>query len=100
MIDMLYLLVSIANAEPVTFGEYKTMSECKADLAPLLDAGAKFKCMKVPASATYPEYPGWVNGPSAGVWYYLTDDFNDKARRGLWRHSQLDLWRVIIGGPE
>src|SRR6476659_3676151 len=67
----LYLLVSTAS-EPVTFGQYTTMADCQAD-------------------------PGWVNGPSAGVWYGMIEEFNEKARRGLRRHRQIDLWRLLMG---
>jgi hypothetical protein len=87
-----FLLVSTLAGKPeTTFGEYSTMEECRMDLAPLSD---RFACIELSESS--PARPGWVNGPSAGVWVPLTEEFNEKARRGLWRHRQIDLWRTIM----
>jgi hypothetical protein len=92
-IATVFLLVLILASETTTFGEYPTMAECQAELEPLIELH-KFHCIEVRADD--PDRPGFVNGPSIGVWYGLTDELNEKAWRGLWRHSQLDLWRSIF----
>jgi hypothetical protein len=101
--NTIFLLVLFLGAQmaydqypaPVAFDEYPTLTECQAALKPLIGTG--FNCIELPETAEFPDRPGWVNGPSAGVWYHLMDnEFNERARRGLWPYSQTDLYRRMM----
>ena len=98
MIWYLILLMAHSSIGSPLFGQYQTEAECQDELKPLKDANANqpWACLTGDRVPSIPEEAGWVNGPLPGSWDSLGDDFNEKARRGLWRHSRLDYWRVAM----
>ena len=73
----LLLLIFTADYDSTLFGQYQTKAECQAELEPLKAADQPWACLR---QDQLPQ-AGWVNGPSAGSWAGLTDEFNEKAQR-------------------
>jgi hypothetical protein len=102
--NTIFLLVLFHGAQmaydgdpaPVAITSYETLIECQAALRPLIGAGTTswYNCIEEREGTEWPNRPGWINGPSAGAWQSMldTNEFNDKARRGLWPYSQWHLY--------
>src|SRR5262245_34987227 len=101
-----YLVIMLDGKPNAAFDYYPTKAACQAALAPLTEHGlTNVTCLKtnnrLEGCETGQGYCfSFVNGPSAGVWPGILDSYNERARRGLWHHDPIDLWRYELALAE